>query len=179
MPPGKPAIVKCPYCSAWRTDGDDHSCALPTRPEPAGEEVERVARAINAAMCPSCSPFHKTDDAHQAYIRNLAQAAIAAMQPDAARVPEGWALVPIEPTEAMLAAGSEAIAIAPMDEDAQAFGEAWRPSAAAAYTAMISAGQGEETGIALDKVFAPDLYAEHATSGTAAVNLQDQPNDPA
>ena len=70
---------------------------------PTDEDVEKAARAIcDEEWNGTQPPFDRKPPSFGKRYRTWARAALLAAQPPSA-VPEGWRLVPVEPTEAMLA----------------------------------------------------------------------------
>lgn len=103
-------------------------------------EIERAARAMHAHECARAGLDEDEIEVRwrglgslerRDYI-DLAQAALAALQPA-----PGMVMVPVEPTEEMLAKGNEAVGIFLWDNDALDNG-----AAKSCYRAMIQASKG-------------------------------------
>jgi len=92
--------------------------------------VELIAQAI-CDRATDKNHWGKLDDSARGFFRKEARAAIAAL--DAA----GFAIVPKEPTEAMLQAGSDAWGKTPHDFDE----DDWRASYVSEYRAMLAVSQ--------------------------------------
>lgn len=107
------------------------------------EDVERVARAIEAREVGDDNYFVRGADAVE-----LARAALSAMP---RHVPEGWVLVPKEPTEDMVLAGRNSPLVTPISNPRQTYDNIYTAMLAAAPPAPLSEASGKPVNTQLEK----------------------------
>ena len=95
---------------------------MTTSPEALREAVERVSASVAAAKWPNLKGC-------DVYPEDLSLILSALQEAREALVPDGWALVPIEPTEAMISAGANGTR------------NGARETAARTYASMLSAAE--------------------------------------
>jgi hypothetical protein len=118
----EPTLRRCGYCAEWHSKPCDEGCRLsPTDPTfaaldaartPHADLVERARQAADEiAALDKTLPWGDR-------MEFIILAALTSSRAAPAPVPEGWRIVPIEPTEEMISAWREVFSPWPYENDA-------------------------------------------------------------